>query len=57
MGKIQRSGKKKRLGAAAKQTRWAPFWIIMKSKGKGKKMHPSSITTTRRSWRRTRIRA
>ncbi|HKZ49909.1 MAG TPA: 50S ribosomal protein L39e [Candidatus Nanoarchaeia archaeon] len=57
MAKVQRSGKKKRLGAAAKQTRWAPFWIIQKAKGKGKKMHPSSLTAKRRNWRRTKLQA
>ncbi|MEM2873886.1 MAG: 50S ribosomal protein L39e [Candidatus Nanoarchaeia archaeon] len=57
MVKVQSSGKKKRLGKAAKQTRWAPFWVVLKTGGKGKKKHPSSLTTVKRSWRRTKIKA
>ena len=57
MVKVQSSGKKKRLGKAASQTRWAPFWTVSKKLGKGAKAHPSSITTVKRNWRRTRIKA
>ena len=58
MGSIKTSGKKKRLAAKAKQTRWAPFWIIPKIFGPGRKIHPSRVTRIKRRWRRTpRIRA
>jgi ribosomal protein L39E len=57
MVKVQSSGKKKRLGKAASQTRWAPFWTVSKKLGKGAKAHPSALTTIKRNWRRTRIKA
>ena len=57
MVKVQNSGKKKRLGKAARQTRWAPYWTVLKVKGKGKKSHPSSLTAVKRHWRRTKIKA
>jgi len=57
MVKVQSSGKKKRLGKAARQTRWAPYWTVLKVKGKGKKSHPSSLTAVKRHWRRTKIKA
>jgi len=57
MGSTKTSGKKKRLGKAAKQTRWAPFWIIPKIFGAGRKIHPARITRIKRHWRRTRIKA
>ncbi|MCX6775138.1 MAG: 50S ribosomal protein L39e [DPANN group archaeon] len=57
MGKVQHKGKKKHLGKAAQQTRWAPFWLVMKAKGKGKKMHPSAMTVAKRHWRRSKLQA
>lgn len=57
MASTKTSGKKKRLGKAAKQTRWAPFWLIPKAMGKGKKVHPSHLTKIKRGWRRSRIKA
>jgi ribosomal protein L39E len=57
MAKVQNSGKKKRLGKAASQTRWAPFWIVTRKLGKGAKTHPSSLTAVKRNWRRTKLRA
>jgi len=57
MSSTKTSGKKKRLGKAGKQTRWAPFWIIPKSLGKGKKVHPSQLTAVKRGWQRDRIQA
>ena len=50
-----RSMKKVILGKAAKQTKWAPFWTVMKKFGKGKRIHPSAITHVKRSWRRTSL--
>ena len=57
MASIKTSGKKKRLGRASKQTRWAPYWTVLKVLGKGKKVHPSRLTATKRHWRRTRVNA
>ena len=47
--------KKIKLSKAGKRTKWAPVWIILKKFGAGKRMHPSSITSKRRSWRRTKL--
>jgi len=57
MSSTKTSGKKKRLGKAGKQTRWAPFWLIPKVLGKGKKVHPSHLTKVKRDWKRDRIQA
>lgn len=46
------SSKKRHLEKAGKQTKWAPFWTVIKKFGKGKKIHPSRITHVKRSWRR-----
>jgi ribosomal protein L39E len=48
-------GKKIRLAKKGKQTRWAPFWIIPKIFGQGRRVHPSRLTKIKRSWRRTKI--
>lgn len=47
--------KKTTLAKKARQTKWAPVWIILKRFGVGKKMHPSATTHNRRSWRRTKL--
>lgn len=49
------SGRKKRLISANRQTRWAPFWIIPKKFGIGRRVHPAGSTTKKRRWRRGRI--
>mgnify|MGYP001564512086 CR=1 FL=1 len=46
--------KKLRLAKKKKQTRWAPFWLIPKVFGKGRRVHPSRITRVKRNWRRTK---
>lgn len=46
-----RSSKKRHLAKAGKQTKWAPFWTVLKKYGKGKKVHPSAHTHVKRSWR------
>lgn len=46
---------KMHLGKQARRTRWAPFWIVLRALGKGKKVHPSRLTRVRRHWRRTKI--
>lgn len=50
-----RSSKKRHLDKAAKQTKWAPFWAVIKKFGKGKRVHPSTITHVKRSWRRQHL--
>lgn len=57
MARYIHPSRKKRLTKAAKQTKWAPFWLIPKVFGKGRKIHPSRLTVVKRSWRRKKIRA
>ena len=47
--------KKIKLGVATRQTKWAPFWAIVRKFGKGRRVHPSQITKHRRHWRRTKL--
>ncbi|MFA5173680.1 MAG: hypothetical protein WC438_00700 [Candidatus Pacearchaeota archaeon] len=47
--------KKIKLGKANKQTRWAPYWVVLKKLGAGKKKHPSSVTHVKRHWKRTKL--
>jgi len=49
------SSKKRHLDKAQKQTKWAPFWAVIKKYGKGKKVHPSRITHVKRSWNKTSL--
>lgn len=55
MARYKPLAKKMRLGKQGRRTRWAPFWVIPKALGKGKRVHPSRITRVKRSWRRTKI--
>lgn len=55
MARYKTLAKKFRLGKQARRTRWAPFWIIPKALGKGKRVHPAHFTRVKRSWRRTEI--
>lgn len=55
MARYKSLAKKLRLGKQNKRTKWAPFWIIPKALGKGKRVHPSRLTRIKRSWRRTKI--
>jgi len=52
---IKNQQKKATLAKKGRQTKWAPFWVILKKFGVGKKLHPSSVTRHRRSWRRTKL--
>lgn len=47
--------KKVVLGVHERRTKWAPFWAVIRTFGKGKRKHPSELTTTRRSWRRSKL--
>ena len=49
------SSKKRHLAKVGRQTKWAPFWTVIKKFGKGKKVHPSRITHVKRSWSRTSL--
>lgn len=52
---IKNQSKKAKLAVKARQTKWAPIWVVLKKFGMGKKIHPSSITKYRRSWKRTKL--
>ncbi len=47
--------KKVKLAVHTRRTKWAPFWVVIKKFGAGKRVHPSSITAVRRHWRRTKL--
>ena len=47
--------KKIKLSRQNRKTRWAPVWLVLKKLGTGKKVHPSSVTALKRSWRRTKL--
>jgi ribosomal protein L39E len=47
--------KKAKLAVKARQTKWAPVWVVMKKYGPGKRIHPSATTAVKRSWRRTKL--
>jgi len=47
--------KKIKLGKKGKQTKWAPIWSVLKKYGRGRRVHPSTMTRYRRSWRRTKL--
>lgn len=57
MATIKTKNKKIRLAKLNKQTRWAPFWIIPKIYGLGRRVHPGRNTEVKRSWRRTKSKA
>jgi len=46
-----RSSKKRHLAKAGNQTKWAPFWTVLKKYGTGKRVHPSAHTHIKRNWR------
>ena len=52
MGRYIHLSRKLRLAKRARQTRWAPVWVVPKALGKGRRVHPSRITAVKRSWRR-----
>jgi|WetSurMetagenome_2_1015567.scaffolds.fasta_scaffold46731_4 ribosomal protein L39E len=47
--------KKATLAVKARQTKWAPVWVVMRKYGTGKRVHPSATTRYKRSWRRTKL--
>jgi len=48
--------KKIMLARQARKTKWAPVWAVVKKFGVGKKVHPASITSHKRNWRRNKLR-
>jgi ribosomal protein L39E len=52
---IKNTEKKIKLTKKNRQTKWAPVWAVLKKYGIGKKIHPSSMTKNKRSWRRTKL--
>lgn len=53
--KHNRKSKKRHLEKAGQQTKWAPFWTVLKKFGAGKKVHPSAITHVKRNWRTRKL--
>ena len=49
------SSKKRHLDKVGKQTKWAPFWTVLKKYGKGKRVHPSKHTHVKRNWRTRKL--
>jgi len=57
MSRFIHKSRKKRLAKAGRQTKWAPFWLVPKVFGKGRRIHPARLTVVKRSWRRQRTKA
>jgi ribosomal protein L39E len=57
MARYKHPSKKKRLIKAGRQTRWAPFWAVIRKYGMSRRLHPARITHVKRSWRRQKIKA
>ncbi len=57
MARYIHPSRKKRLTKAGKHTKWAPFWLIPKTFGKNRRVHPSRLTVKKRLWRRQKIKA
>jgi len=55
MARYKHNAKKRRMAAKGRQTKWAPFWVIPKVFGTGRRIHPSRITETKRHWRRNKL--
>jgi len=52
---IKSAKKKTQLAKMARRAKWAPIWAVLKKYGIGKRVHPSTMTRHRRSWRRTKL--
>jgi len=55
MARYKPYSKKLHFGVHTRRTKWAPFWTVLKARGKGKKVHPSQITRIKRNWKRTKL--
>ncbi|MEK6891219.1 MAG: hypothetical protein AABX03_03710 [Nanoarchaeota archaeon] len=47
--------KKIKLAKHGGRTKWAPFWVIVRKYGSGKRVHPSATTRIRRNWRTRKL--
>jgi len=47
--------KKIKLSKHGRRTKWAPFWVVLRKFGQGKRVHPSAITRVRRNWKRNSL--
>ena len=47
--------RKLRLIKKGKQTKWAPFWTVLKAYNGNRKIHPGRHTDIKRNWRRTKL--
>jgi ribosomal protein L39E len=54
MSRYVHQSKKAKLAKAGRQTKWAPFWVIPKMFGLGRRVHPSRVTAKKRNWRRSK---
>ena len=54
MTRYKHPAKKQRLIKANRNTKWAPFFVVLKKFGSGKKVHPSALGM-KRSWRRNKL--
>ena len=57
MARYKHPNRKQKLAKQHERTKWAPFWTVPKIYGKGRRVHPGRHTVTKRSWRRTKIKA
>jgi ribosomal protein L39E len=57
MATFKHLSRKIRLAKKGRQTKWAPFWAVLKKFGKGRQVHPGRITAIKRNWRRTKTKA
>ena len=55
MNEKRRYQRKVKMSKAGRRTKWAPIWVVLKKFGMGKRIHPSTVTNNRRSWRRTKL--
>jgi ribosomal protein L39E len=55
MARNKHPARKRRLNKHRRQTKWAPFWTVPKTYGKGRRVHPGRHTQVKRSWRRQKI--
>lgn len=51
----QQRQKKIKLSVAGRRTKWAPFWVVVRKFGAGKRIHPSETTRIRRHWKQTKL--
>jgi ribosomal protein L39E len=55
MAKNKHLSKKKKMAKRGTWASWAPFWLIPKIFGKGRRVHPVRISHAKRSWKRSKL--